>query len=130
MEAELFFRLAIGKIRTVSQLDRHAVCVGIHSRPIGSKVSSGPFFGRALLDPLNQGKTLRLQCQPCVEHPDFQDPLFMIDRPLVFDFLALFQRSNIILPDHDHVGTFLIAPAQAHQQQRDDTAEHDRFLHS
>ena len=65
-----------------------------------------------------------------VEHPGFHDPLFVIGRPLVFDFLALFHRRNLILSDHDRVATFLFTTAHtSRQQQRNDTAGHDRFLH-
>jgi len=46
-----------------------------------------------------------------VAHPDFYDPLLVIGRPLVFDFLALFHRSDVILPDHDRVAVFLSQPA-------------------
>jgi hypothetical protein len=42
-------------------------------------------------------------------HPDFYDPLFVIGRPLVFDFLALFYRGDVILPDHDRVAIFPFA---------------------
>jgi hypothetical protein len=47
-----------------------------------------------------------------VEHPHFHDPLFVIGRPLVFDFLALFYRCHVILPDHDCVATFFSQAAR------------------
>ncbi len=65
-----------------------------------------------------------------IDHPDFHDPLFAIGGPLVFDFLALFHRSNMILPDRDRVATLLFAASQTTRQQRNDTAAQNRFLHS
>jgi hypothetical protein len=49
-----------------------------------------------------------------VAHPDFYDPLVVIGRPLIFDFLALFDSRDVILPDHDCVPTFLFAGDQTH----------------
>jgi hypothetical protein len=51
-----------------------------------------------------------------VEHPSFQDPLFIIGRPLVFDLLALFRRRDIVLPDYDCFAGFLFAAAKASDQ--------------
>jgi hypothetical protein len=64
-----------------------------------------------------------------VAHPDFYDPLFVIRRPLILDFFALFHRRDVILPDHDRVATFLFATDQPNQQQRKDAAERERSLH-
>jgi hypothetical protein len=67
---------------------------------------------------------------PVVEHLDFHDSLFVIGRPLVFDFLALFHRRDVLLPDHDRVAALLFTAQTHHQEKRNDVAEHDRFLHS
>jgi hypothetical protein len=44
-----------------------------------------------------------------VAHPDLYDPLFVIGRPLVFDFLALLHGRDVILPDYNRVAIFLFA---------------------
>jgi len=53
-----------------------------------------------------------------VAHPYFYDPLFVIGRPLVFDFLALFRRFSF--------------PSRTDQWSTtaDKAAGHNRFLHS
>jgi len=51
-----------------------------------------------------------------IEHPDFHDPLFVIGRLLVFDFLALFHRRDVVLPDYDCVAALLFAAAKAKDQ--------------
>jgi hypothetical protein len=55
---------------------------------------------------------VNLDRTPVVAHPDFHDPLFVIGRPLVFNFLALLRRRDLILPDHDRVTAFLFAADQ------------------
>jgi hypothetical protein len=40
-----------------------------------------------------------------VAHPGFYDPLVVIGRPPIFDFLAFFHSRDVILPDHDGVAT-------------------------
>lgn len=51
-----------------------------------------------------------------IEHPDFHDPLIVIGRPLVLDFLALFHRRDVILLDHDCVAASLLAAAKPSDQ--------------
>ena len=81
---------------------------GILAHPIGDfdPIAFAQFFPLRLTD-------MDFDRATVVKHPDFHDPLFVIGRPLVFDFLALFHRGKIILPDHDCVATFLSAAAQA-----------------
>jgi len=42
--------------------------------------------------------SLDLNCAAVVAHPDFYNPLFVIGRPLIFDFLALFYRCHVWSP--------------------------------
>ena len=48
-----------------------------------------------------------------IDHADFHDPLFAVGRPLVFDFVALFRRRNLILPHHDRSPRFFSQPPRA-----------------
>ena len=51
-----------------------------------------------------------------VAHADFHDPLFVIGRPFVFDFVALFRRRDVVLPYYDCFAAFLLAAAKASDQ--------------
>jgi hypothetical protein len=69
----------------------------------------------AQLLPLRSIRT-DLNLTSVIEHPDFHDPLLVIRRLLVFDFLALFCCSDIVLPDYYCFAAFLLAAAKASDQ--------------
>ena len=70
MNAQMLVRLAIGEVRAIDQLERHAAHVGVHPRLVSSQVSRRPFLRPAVLELLNQTHSLRLQGQPGVQHPN------------------------------------------------------------
>jgi hypothetical protein len=57
-----------------------------------------------------------LDCTAVIEHPNFHNPLLVIGRPLVVEFLALFCRRDVVLPDYDCFAGFLFAAAEASDQ--------------
>ena len=70
VRAQMLVRLAVGEVRAIDQLERHAAHVGIHPRLVSRQVSRRPLFRPAALELLNQAHPIRLQGHPGVQHPD------------------------------------------------------------
>ena len=68
--AQMLVRVAIGEVRAVNQLERHAAYVGIHPCLVSGQVSRRPVLGPAALESLYQARTVGFQGQPGIEHPD------------------------------------------------------------